>query len=522
MSHSRSGNFPLARTESAAYSPRMPLFGENGERIGYRVYAHRKSAPPLLLLHGFTASAASFSANLSELRKHFTVVTVDLLGHGESDAPADPAAYGPERAVARIVRLLDHLGFDRALLCGHSLGGALALRVALSHPNRVAGLVVINSNSAAAPPGWRDEVQPGLAEIAARVRREGTGFLKETRLYPARGSRLPDDARQALTEDFDRLQPEGVAGTAEGLIAQVNAFEQLPRLVVPTLVVIGDRDTEFVRNAPGFLVAMDPTIARSVTLEGAGHAANLEQPEAFNTALYDFAVEIGYLPMDSGSSSPWMVIAGAGLVALGAMLIGASFLIGDAKDPMRARVDREGSPVSDVAGARLARATATWTTSPMATDTATPTPTDTPTATPTPTEVPVEETVLVETPEPEPEETPTPDETPVDEETPADEETPTEEPEPTETPTLPGAFVVVHGPDELPVGGPEEFRVDIGWPPDAFLYTWVWSNGDENAVTTTYVFPEAGCHTVSVTATFSGPVKITGSKQVSVGGVPCD
>ena len=505
-----SGIYPLARTDQSPYSPRMPLFGVNGERIGYKVYAHRRNAPPLILLHGFTASAASFSANLPELRKHFTVVTVDLLGHGESDAPASPAPYSPEHAVARIVRLLDHLGYDRALLCGHSLGGALALRVALAHLNRVAGLVIINSNSAAGPPGWRDEVQPGLEQLAARVRREGLGFLKQTRLYPARGSRLPEDARRALTEDFERLTPEGVAGTAEGLVAQVNAFEQLPRLVVPTLVVIGDRDTEFVRNVTGFMVAMDPEIARSVTLEGAGHAANLEQPEAFNAALREFAIDIGYLPLDSGESSPWMVIAGAGLIALGAALIGASFFVDDVKDPMHVALDLERTPVSDVAAARAGGSLRTRT--PTATATATPTETPTPTATPTPTEVPVEETVLVETPEPEetPEDTPTP------------EETATEEPEPTETVIPPGYAVTIIGPDSLLVGEPGTFSVAFESPDESGPVRYVWSTGEEDTDSAYVTFPEAGCHTVSVTATFPGPVRVTGSKVVAVGDVVCE
>ena len=81
----------------------MPLFGAPGERIAYQVYDHPDDAPPILLIHGFTASSASFLANIQDLRRNFTVVTVDLLGHGQSEAPAELDPYQPEAAIARIV-----------------------------------------------------------------------------------------------------------------------------------------------------------------------------------------------------------------------------------------------------------------------------------------------------------------------------------------------------------------------------------------------------------------------------------
>src|SRR5690606_29095906 len=113
-------------------------------QIGYRVHPGPAGAPPLLLVHGLIASSASFDANIAGLTRHFTVVTVDLLGHGDSDAPADIELYRPEAAVARITGLMDHLGYERTIVCGHSLGGAVAVRVALDAAPRVAGLVVIN------------------------------------------------------------------------------------------------------------------------------------------------------------------------------------------------------------------------------------------------------------------------------------------------------------------------------------------------------------------------------------------
>jgi len=192
----------------------MLYIGSPGARIAYAVHRGRADGPPLVLLHGFTASSASFLANIGPLSRRFTVISPELLGHGRSDAPDQPEPYGVGPTVGRLLQLLDELGVERVLLCGHSLGGALALRFALDHPERVAGLIVISSNSAAGPDGWRDQVRPSLATMAERARNEGPAFLKGTRLYPARSRRLPEDARDALAADFELLTGAGVAGTA--------------------------------------------------------------------------------------------------------------------------------------------------------------------------------------------------------------------------------------------------------------------------------------------------------------------
>ena len=136
-----------------------------------------------MLVHGLTASRASFLTNIEGLQRHFTIVPTDLLGHGDSDAPHEKLAYRPEAASARLLGLADELGLGRFLLCGHSLGGALTLRMALDYPDRFLGHVVINSNSAAGTPHWYAEHSPGLAQLGARALKEGMGFVKSTRLY---------------------------------------------------------------------------------------------------------------------------------------------------------------------------------------------------------------------------------------------------------------------------------------------------------------------------------------------------
>ncbi|MBI2767403.1 MAG: alpha/beta fold hydrolase [Chloroflexi bacterium] len=506
----------------------MPLFGTPGERIGYTVYPHPRGAPPLFLFHGFTASAASFMSNLAALRERFTVITVDLLGHGESDSPAASEPYGPGPAVERIIDLFDHLEYDRVLICGHSLGGALAMRVALDYPDRVAGLVVINSNSAAGSTEWRNAVQPQLAAMAGRLRREGTFFLRDTRLYPARSNRLPPDAKAQLTHDFDRLTPEGVAGTAQSLVGGVNAFERLPELTTPTLIVVGDRDPDFVHNAPRLVAGIRNAPVKMVTLLGAGHAANLEQPAAFEQSLFEFAESIGYIQVKKGRN--WTAIAivavamiagWAALVAIGLWLFGpagadpgvvsqptkvndfatavtraTALAVGDVKTapPKETATAASPSATASVTGTATAPA---GTPSPPPTQPATaatpgqqvlqPTPTPTPTGTPTATSAPPTATTAPATP----------------------------------TPAGPG--VTASGPASAAIGETVQFVATYSGSPT--LYAWSAPTGKVTGMRDTTFstsFASPGCHVATFTAAYPGNVTKSASVSVSVGGVPCN
>ena len=244
------------------------MFGEPGQQIAYSFHEGPPGAPVILLVHGFTACRAAFQGNIAGLSRHFTVVSTELLGHGDSDAPEDKLTYSTEATCSRLLGVADELGLERFFLCGHSLGAAVAIRVALDSPERLRGLVMLNSNSAAAPPEWHAKSGPRIAELGERARAEG------------------------LAEGFDKIKPHAFAYTGTELSAKVSSFERLHELSVPTLVVAGTGDHAFMSNLPGMLEKLPSNRVRLVNLEGAGHAANLEQPEAFKAAVVDFAAEL--------------------------------------------------------------------------------------------------------------------------------------------------------------------------------------------------------------------------------------
>ncbi len=499
----------------------MPLFGEPGERIAYERFPHPGGGPPLYLVHGFTASAASFAANLPGLGEHFTVVTVELLGHGGSDAPRDPAAYAPERAVERVLGLMEALGDERALICGHSLGGAVALRCALAAPERFAGLVIINSASAAGTPAWAAAAREGMLALAARVRAEGTAFLKGTRLYPAHSRRLDPASRALLVRDFERLTPEGLAGTAEGLIPAVNAFERLPGLRVPVLVVAGERDRDFLEVLPAFLARLPHGLARVVRLPGAGHAANLEAPQAFEAAVVEFAREVGLLAPPPGGAgrragSQALGVAGGVLVAAGLGMLAAALVVGSLGRDGGGRVfvaEPEPSPTAAfttaVAGTRTAVPLAPG--EPLATPTGrggAAAPPATPGALPSPVPTPAPTRAPAGAAPPEPTATPTAT------------ATPTSTPVPPPTPTPAGPYAAIAGPVRVEAGASATYYDASN--PTPLRVTWVTPAGtfrDVHGVTVT--FPAAGCYGIAMEALFPDGAVRSAVLNVAAGDAAC-
>ena len=101
--------------------------------IEYHVEA-RGAGEPLVLLHGFTGSGANWAAQVEAFATDFRVVTIDLLGHGQTESPSDPTRYAIEPAAADLIAIFDALELERVNLLGYSMGGRLALYTALSYP----------------------------------------------------------------------------------------------------------------------------------------------------------------------------------------------------------------------------------------------------------------------------------------------------------------------------------------------------------------------------------------------------
>lgn len=253
----------------------MPVLTRPGGNIRYHVSGSGR--PAVLLSHGYGATSAMFSKNLTAISAHNELITWDLPGHGDSDYPADPDRYRAATVLADMAALLDELAIDRAILGGHSLGGYLSLDFALAHPDRVAGLILIDTG-----PGFRNDA----ARADWNRRASATADQLESAGLQALGGSAELHAGQ-------HRDASGLVLAARHTLTQQDShvLDGLPRIAVPALVIVGADDTPFL-PAADYLTAKILR-ARKVVIPSAGHAPNVTAPDLVNAELRAFLDQVG-------------------------------------------------------------------------------------------------------------------------------------------------------------------------------------------------------------------------------------
>lgn len=249
--------------------------------------------PALLLLHGFTGSSATWKPFLSSW-PGLTVIAVDLPGHGASDSPADPARYSMERCVKDIVALMDRLGVERAAALGYSMGGRVALHLALAAPERLRALVLESASPGIEAPAERAARRESDEALAASIDKDGVeAFVSHWEALPlfASQARLPAAAREELRRQRLANNAAGLAGSLRGQGAgeQEPLWRRLHEINVPALVVAGELDEKYSALTHRMAAAMPN--ARAEVVAQAGHAIHLEQSNAFATLVRRFLEE---------------------------------------------------------------------------------------------------------------------------------------------------------------------------------------------------------------------------------------
>jgi 2-succinyl-6-hydroxy-2,4-cyclohexadiene-1-carboxylate synthase len=240
--------------------------------------------PYLLLVHGIASSRAQWRPNLAALATVATPVVIELLGHGRSEAPGDPALYEVTAYFDRLEQLRLQLGAQTWAICGQSFGAGLTLGYALAHPDRVRGQVFTNSASGLGvirPRPRADEAMERVAAIEAR----GRAGLESLPFFPKRNGRLAPDLEAELVADAGLVSLAAMARTMTFTVPGLSVLDRLETITTPTLLVNGrrerafqDRRDEAARRIPGLQI---------VDLDG-GHPVNVDCAEGFNAAVCAF------------------------------------------------------------------------------------------------------------------------------------------------------------------------------------------------------------------------------------------
>jgi pimeloyl-ACP methyl ester carboxylesterase len=247
----------------------MPTIERDGVEIHYE---SRGAGPAVLLSHGYGATSRMWDGQVAAFADRYRIVTWDMRGHGQSGDPADPLAYSHALTVGDMAAVLDACGAEKAVIGGLSLGGVMSLGFHIAHPERVSALVLCDTGPGFRNPDARAAWNERVLARAKELEEKGFEAFRgggETRLGSHRSAR-------------------GLAGAARGMLAQFDdsLIQSLPTIRVPTLVLVGSEDRNFL-GAADYMAGKIPG-ARKAVIQGAGHADNLDQPEAFNQAVGKF------------------------------------------------------------------------------------------------------------------------------------------------------------------------------------------------------------------------------------------
>ena len=255
----------------------MPHAEVNGQQIFFEDTGG--DGPPVILAHGFLMDSEMFVHQVAALRGDYRVITWDERGFGRTEYDGEPFTYWD--SASDCLGLLDHLGIDRAVVGGMSQGGFLSLRVALSAPERVRALILLDT-------------QAGTEDPEAVPLYEG---MRDTWLAAGPIDELVDAVAGLIISDPDvnpiwiakwKQQPNDyIQQPFATLMSRDDVTERLGEITCPALVVHGTEDVSISMEKAETLAA-GLSGASGVVKVGGAHAANLTNPEPVNAVIREF------------------------------------------------------------------------------------------------------------------------------------------------------------------------------------------------------------------------------------------
>ncbi|KAA9162101.1 alpha/beta fold hydrolase [Amycolatopsis acidicola] len=236
---------------------------------------------PLLLLHAFPADARMWQRVRDPLSARLRLITPDQRGLGRSPLPETGREPDLADAARDVLALLDKLELEKVVLGGCSMGGYLAMAVLRAAPERVGGLVLIDTKASADAP----EAAANRRKIAERAESEGvTGWLAESMLPNLLAENATPDVVETVREIIDSQPPAGVAWAARAMAVRPDSLDVLAKADVPALVVVGEQDK---LTPPEQAKAMAEALpgAELAVLPGVGHLTPLEDPDGVSDAI---------------------------------------------------------------------------------------------------------------------------------------------------------------------------------------------------------------------------------------------
>ena len=268
-------------------------------------YEEAGSGDPLLFVHEFGGDHRSWEPQIRFFSRRYRCITYGARGYPPSEVPEDVTRYSQQRAVIDAINVLDALDISDAHIVGLSMGGFTALHIGLEYPQRARSLVVAGCGYGAEKE-HADYFKGVSAEVAQQFETLGSEVFAPT--YASGAARVQFQNKDPrgwaeLVEWLAQHSSTGAANTMRGVQSQRPSLydleSSLSKLLTPTLVINGDEDDHCLQ--PGLFLKRTIPACGLLVLPKTGHTINLEEPNAFNSALAEFFAQVeagGWAPRD--------------------------------------------------------------------------------------------------------------------------------------------------------------------------------------------------------------------------------
>jgi pimeloyl-ACP methyl ester carboxylesterase len=257
----------------------------NGTTIAYN---DQGTGLPIVFLHAFPLNRTMWARQEHALSSQFRIITIDLRGHGESDAPL--WRYTLDQSADDVSELLDHLAIQQALFVGLSMGGYILFAFYRKYRARVKGLILADTRAQADT----EEGKNGRFQMAQTAYKKGPSAIADIMiprlLGPATIEKKPDLVQQVRAM-IEGNQISGITGDLMAMAERPDSVPLLSKITCPTQIIVGELDQATPPSDAKFMAEKIPG-ARLAIIPGAAHLANLEQPDPFSRIVSSFASDL--------------------------------------------------------------------------------------------------------------------------------------------------------------------------------------------------------------------------------------
>ncbi|MBI4641619.1 MAG: alpha/beta fold hydrolase [Candidatus Tectomicrobia bacterium] len=241
---------------------------------------------PFVFLHPMGRDVTYWDPQVSKFAEKFKVVRCDIRGHGQTESP--PGGYSMPIFSEDLFRFLRSQRFESAYICGLSLGGMVALRFALDHPEMVEALILCDTSSEGQTQSTKAHID-AMENIAQEKGMEGIiEYRLENGLVPENIRNDPEQLR-LYRERMLASSPAGYLGCLRALDERPSVTDQLSKIKAPTLIIVGEHDINFLE--PASILHRGIEGSKLVVIPQAGHTSSFDQPDIFNTTILNFIEE---------------------------------------------------------------------------------------------------------------------------------------------------------------------------------------------------------------------------------------